>query len=262
MQEHEIFYTPYTKDEILTALQRALGDLTDAQVLALVRNEAAERETHEEIFSNAIGNLHVALSEETNARVDADRMLQNAIVRMLDSGAKNEIDVSAVQGQQINGITWTVDADSGTVTANGTATADSFFFLWPRNTDRVFSDTTVLSGAPAGGSMTTHELQAQVGSTAYRDFGSTVNVPAGTIRYITCCVRNGCTVADLTFRPMLCEASKWAVSQDYAPFCPSLLTVYRMIRSMMNTEQRMQPMRNEHADAESMLHEETEAENA
>ena len=79
MQEHEIFYTPYTKDEILTALQRALGDLTDAQVLALVRNEAAERETHEEIFSNAIGNLHVALSEETNARVDADRMLQNAI---------------------------------------------------------------------------------------------------------------------------------------------------------------------------------------
>ena len=232
MQEHEIFYTPYTKEEILTAFQRALGDLTDAQVLALVRNEAAEREAHEEIISDEFNSLHIALAAETNDRVDADRLTQNALVQALDSGDKNMLDLGTLQDQTIAGITWTVDADAGTITANGTASANSFFYIWANNSNVPADHATVLSGAPAGGSATAHELQAAIGSTVYHDYGETANVPAGTIRYVTCCVRSGNTVSDLVFRPMLCDAGKWALSPAYAPFCPSLQAVYRMLRSM------------------------------
>ena len=221
----EKFYTPYSKEEILNAFQRALGDLTNAQIFALVRNEAAARESQDE-------NLAQSLAAETAARTAAEAE-QNAVLLVLtDSAPKNAINAGTVTNRTINGITWTVNAEQGTVTANGTATGNSFCFLWASGTDVPFAYPTFLSGAPEGGSGTTHELQAAIGSVVYHDYGSGTEIPAGTIHYITCCVRSGRTVTDLVFRPMLCPSALCPDPPQYVPYCPTLPELYRMILDM------------------------------
>ena len=75
----EKFYTPYSKEEILNAFQRALGDLTDAQIFALIRNEAAARESQDE-------NLAQSLAAETAARTAAEAE-QNAVLLVLTDSA-------------------------------------------------------------------------------------------------------------------------------------------------------------------------------
>lgn len=171
------------------------------------------------------------LATETAAREAADAKHDAALVALIDSGAKNTINLSSIASQTINGITWTVDADSGTVTANGTATADSFFFILPRDSNVEYAYQTVLSGCPAGGSQSIYEIQAQIGSTSYRDFGNKVNVPAGVIRYIACAVRKNQVVSDLVFRPMLDDKAADAISDSFVPYCPTLSELYAMIRN-------------------------------
>ena len=235
----EKFYTPYSKTEILRAFERALGDLTDAQIFALVRNEASAREAADSTLTETVAAVSAdlaanyaradALSAEAAARAAADAG-QDAVLTVLADGApKNAVNAAAVSGQTTNGITWTVNAEQGTITANGTATGNSFFYLWAVGTNAEYAYPTRLTGSPAGGSAATHELQAAIGSTVYHDYGSGTEIPVGTIRYITCCVRNGCTVSNLVFRPMLCPAAIQPDPAQYVPYCPSLPELYRMI---------------------------------
>lgn len=266
----EKFYTPYSKAEILRALQRALGDLTDPEIFALIRNEQAAREAADIALDADISAVAAdlsanytradALAAETAARTAADTA-HDAVLAVLSDGApKNAVNAGAVTGQTVNGITWTVDAANGTVTANGTASGNSFFYLWPVGTNAQYAYPTVLSGSPAGGTAATYELQAAIGSTVYHDYGSGAEIPAGEIRYVTCCVRNGNTVSDLVFRPMLCPASLQPDPMQYIPYCPTLPELYRMIRAM---QQRSSAAALSHsADASEAVPPETEAADA
>ena len=130
----EKFYTPYSKAEILRALQRALGDLTDPEIFALIRNEQAAREAADIALDADISAVAAdlsanytradALAAETAARTAADTA-HDAVLAVLSDGApKNAVNAGAVTGQTVNGITWTVDAANGTVTANGTASGN------------------------------------------------------------------------------------------------------------------------------------------
>ena len=168
----------------------------------------------------------------TSDAVYQDQARQDALLaNLINSGAKNTIDLTPIASQTINGITWTVDADSGTVTANGTATADSFFFILPRDSNVEYTYQTVLSGCPAGGSQSIYEIQAQIGTTSYRDFGSSVSIPAGVIRYIAIAVRKNQVANNLVFYPMLCDAAVYAISDKFVPHCPPVRTLYETVRS-------------------------------
>ena len=158
----EKFYTPYSKTEILRAFERALGDLTDAQIFALVRNEASAREAADSTLTETVAAVSAdlaanyaradALSAEAAARAAADAG-QDAVLTVLADGApKNAVNAAAVSGQTTNGITWTVNAEQGTITANGTATGNSFFYLWAVGTNAEYAYPTRLTGSPAGGS--------------------------------------------------------------------------------------------------------------
>lgn len=266
----EKFYTPYSKAEILRAFQRALGDLTDQEVFALVRSEEAARTAAVGTLTQEVSEIRADLTEhyataealeaESAARSEADTEHAAVLCVLADSAPKNAVNLGAVSGQTVNGITWTVDAVHGTVTANGTASGNSFFYLWVVGTNVQYAYPTVLSGSPAGGTSATYELQAAIGSTVYHDYGSGTEIPAGEIRYITCCVRNGCTVSDLVFRPMLCPAALQKEPVQYVPYCPTLPELYRMIQAMQQNHQTAAAAQT--ADASAELLPETEAEDA
>ena len=107
-----------------------------------------------------------------------------------------------------DGITWTVNGD-GTVTASGTATADSYFNVRQStagNRQHLDSGLTyVLSGCPASGSNTTYLLAFVCNSATFKDFGAgtTCSVNADDSGWISCIVRSGVTVSNLVFKPQL-----------------------------------------------------------
>ncbi|MBP3573853.1 MAG: hypothetical protein J6J71_04525 [Prevotella sp.] len=102
-----------------------------------------------------------------------------------------------------NGITWTVNAD-GSVTANGTATANTYFYFEKRNTSVIAPFDMTLSGCPSGGGYSTYELQVWLPGSQVSDLGESNLVPKG-FEYssIYAVVRPGCTVENVTFKPML-----------------------------------------------------------
>lgn len=160
---------------------------------------------------------------------------QNAVLaRVINTGAKNMLNVFAApaQTQPINGITWTVNSD-GTVTANGTASGNSWFYLTANPANIQYGVETVLSGCPEGGSATTWEIQCvKQGESTRSDYGSGTTQPDNySYKYIACCVRNGQTVTNLTFKAMVCASSVYAITHDYVPYSPTNAELYQMLAS-------------------------------
>lgn len=154
------------------------------------------------------------------------------IGKQVDVGAKNMLNVFEVQTPQaINGIAWTINPD-GTVTANGTATANSFLYLIPNNTNIAYNEETHISGCPAGGSASTYEIQvAMQGGTTYHDYGNGQTIPVDYVyRYFVCCVRSGVAVNDLVFRPMLTRSYQYLLSPVFVPYSPTNAALAALIR--------------------------------
>lgn len=105
-----------------------------------------------------------------------------------------------VKSKTVNGITFTVDSDDGTVTANGTATAGAFIdipFI------PIKSGIYWLTGAPAG-SVTSKWYQIVTGGTAYETGdGASYPLTAGTLYNIRIVVQKGKTADNLVFMPRL-----------------------------------------------------------
>jgi hypothetical protein len=170
----------------------------------------------------------VTALEENAAAQDA------ALIDLINSGAKNKLNVFAApaQTQPINGITWEVNSD-GTVTANGTASGSSWFYLTANPANIQYGVETVLSGCPEGGSATTWEIQcAMVGGSARSDYGKGMIQPHDySYRYIACCVRNGQTVTNLTFKPMVCAKTLYDITDAFVPYSPTNAELYQMLTS-------------------------------
>lgn len=157
-----------------------------------------------------------------------------ALVDIINSGAKNKLNVFAApsQTQPINGITWAVNSD-GTVTANGTASGNSWFYLTANPANIQYGVETVLTGCPSGGSATTWEIQcSQVGSSTRSDYGGGTTQPSDySYRYVACCVRSGQTVTNLTFKPMVCASSVYAFTSAFVAYSPTNAELYQMLTS-------------------------------
>ena len=113
-----------------------------------------------------------------------------------------------------NGVTFTDNGD-GSITVNGTATADTLFFLKSLQSGYIRAGTYTLTGCPKGGSATTY---CQVlGSSDYRDFGNgiTRTYPADIKQNVFIKIYSGYTANNLVFKPML-ELGNTAT--DYEPY--------------------------------------------
>lgn len=111
----------------------------------------------------------------------------------------------------INGVTFTDNGD-GTITANGTATQNAYYYLDNNsgNAHNTLGKNVWLSGCPAGGSLQTYVLQwfNYDGSlSAARDFGKGINFTvseASADNYnIVIVIMTGVTANNLVFRPMV-----------------------------------------------------------
>lgn len=132
---------------------------------------------------------------------------------MNNMGAKNLIpqpygNVDIGETTIKNGITYTVNAD-GSITCNGTATADSRFgvIIGTVSTEKIPNGTLVtLSGCPQGGASSTYSLYTQNVNNFDYGNGNTFAWDSS-IGGIAILIKNGTTVNNITFKPMLRLAS-------------------------------------------------------
>lgn len=130
--------------------------------------------------------------------------------------------------ETINGITFTDNGD-GTITADGTATADAYFYCARDNkTEGLFlcKGTYTISGCPAGGSNNTYAFKAiaNVNGLYASDYGSGATGTAASTASCTgvaIVVRSGVTVTNLTFKPQIEVGS---VATEYEPYrCQTII---------------------------------------
>ena len=132
-----------------------------------------------------------------------------------------------------NGIKFTYN-DDGSVTCNGTATADTNYIYTvtlPQNASFI------LSGCPTGGSKSTYSLFARDTATwsiVYFDTGSSRTVKTGnyTTWQVAIRISNGQTVNDMTFYPMLRNAVTYANDTSYEPYSDDLQTQIDNLNAM------------------------------
>lgn len=158
--------------------------------------------------------------------------LQNGISFVIDTGGKNRVQPTATS-QTVNGIDWTVNAD-GTISATGTATANSYITIQVLAADSVFDGSYYLSGCPAGGGNSSYALYVARGSYTKYDYGNGVVLSQSTDglnKNLLAIVYSGQTVNNLIFRPMICKKSLYDISPDFAPYCPTLAELYALVKS-------------------------------
>ena len=123
-----------------------------------------------------------------------------------------------------NGITWTDNGD-GTVTANGTATSASVFYMVHNTSEPIQAEKCkyTLSGCPSGGSPSKYAVRLYESTKSLPILCTDIGAGAvfdnsnGNILGIAtaCVIYKGTTVENLTFKPMLVKGSHKC---DYAPY--------------------------------------------
>lgn len=172
-----------------------------------------------------------------------------AVIKAVDEGAKNNLYFNSIGNAGSawsnpythNGITYTFLAD-GAISAYGTAssTENSFCYLGLNNVkvniDELCDGSHVLAGCPSGGSTSTWRMyvtKSRYGN--YSDTGTGVLLPdKSTYSGILVCafVSKGVTIpqnSPIVFKPMICTAADWAVSQKFVTYCPTNRELYEMI---------------------------------
>ena len=243
----EKFYTPYSREEILTAFRRALGDLTDTQVFALVADEAEQRAAEDDVLSDAIAAINAdlaanyvrsfALDAETAARTAADQQQCAALTGLIDSGAKNVLDLTNAQSVTVNGVTFTVNSDCS-VTCTGQAAATAFF----STAVTVPAGQYVFSGMPEDGSAATYRQELRVTPTGNvfttneSAAGSALTVANAWSGYFNIRVAAGYDFGSgKTLHPMICTAAATNISRAYVPYRPSWDEMWAAIRALQQT---------------------------
>ena len=134
--------------------------------------------------------------------------------------------------QTINGITFTVNRD-GSITANGTATADAILILVtstsnPELRNVLMGNQITISGCPSGGSSTTYDLrifQYADANTYLMDYGSGITATFTNAELpfnVAILIRSGVSVSNLVFRPQIELGS---TASDFQPYTNTLHAV-------------------------------------
>ena len=136
-----------------------------------------------------------------------------------------------------NGLTFVIN-DDGSVTVNGTANANSFFYLIQKNSalgNLIYGKEVKLTGCPEGGSASTYSLRSlsvDGSSGAVADLGegrvfTYTNTEKSASIYIA--ISNGMTVTDLTFYPMLKYAE--IIDDTFETYKPTLMEQIEELRA-------------------------------
>ena len=177
--------------------------------------------------------------------------LTPAAIKAVDEGAKNLLNCSltAVKSDSYNsggsyqftwngnvctsarGVTFTINSDNSIDVVATSVTADVWFRL--KQNFQYDIGSYVISGCPSGGSTTTYFIESDKLNT--RDTGSSVVIERSSTYTdnIFLVVKAGTTFTG-TFKPMICTAADWAVSQKFVPYAPTNRELYDMIQALQN----------------------------
>lgn len=157
---------------------------------------------------------------ENGIKTNDDKLLGNAPMGniVVDSiKSKNVLPINA-NSTTFRGITYIVNKDK-TISVNGTATGgDSELYLRTRADAPFEAGTYTLTGCPSGGSSSTYNIYISPSIANSRsDVGSgvTLTLQENETNIIKIIVKNGTTVNNLLFKPML---EKGSTATDYAPY--------------------------------------------
>jgi hypothetical protein len=154
------------------------------------------------------------------------------IGELADSGAKNLLNPAAAVGYvgqsgypiSKSGITYTLDANSETITLSDTATSVSTL----RIPITLSPGTYHVSGIPSGGSDSSYradlrEAGGNVFITNDFDYGSGFSFTLSATTSLDYCIRvaNGYNPSSVVVSPMICTEAAWSVSQQFVKYRPS-----------------------------------------
>lgn len=215
--------TGLTETEIRTAFSRALNDMTDAEIGALVSEETVSRQ-------QADAQLHNALAAETTARQTADTAIQsdaakqlNALTAQINGGAKNRMPVES--GTASSSVSW--------FQANGLSIPAGQYIVFFRNMESDDTDAATCRGIffDANGGNASSYFQIPRGQDVFAEV--TITTDAKSLR-INQSDTVGHSAGDtMSFSgAMICRKSDWDISHDFVPYCPTMPELYQMILSL------------------------------
>ena len=166
----------------------------------------------------------------------------DALVGLIDSGAKNVLNTRAMQTQTASGTTCTCTVNSDfsmTLTGKNTGSSAVFFSIpvsFPKG-DYYFT------GMPGTGSSSTYRMELRTNSTmgnVYKTVES--NLPVDISRdsdwsgYFNIRVASNYDFGStgVTVKPMICSKIAWLISNTYVPYIPSMAQMYDMIQAIQN----------------------------
>ena len=173
---------------------------------------------------------------------------RNALVAIVDGGAKNVIQFDAIGNSTISGSTFTsagvqftlnadysitaerVESDSGNAICNLRLNGASFYI------DDYCDGDYVITGCPADGSLTSYNIAVVQSGGGYevRDLGEGADLidrQTATNIYVSLRVQSSFS-GTITFKPMICSAAALAISSAYQPFRPSYQELYERVLAL------------------------------
>lgn len=159
-------------------------------------------------------------------------VLTPAAIKAVDEGAKNKLKNSAASATSGEAV-FTVNSD-GSVSVYTTATTTASRTLTITGTaDNCYVNTgDIITGNPT----TNLDVAIQYGIGSSGNIANynpdeqyhTITV-SGIVRYCLISIRSGVSISQsspLVFKPMICTAQDWAVSQKFVPYCPTNRELY------------------------------------
>lgn len=168
-----------------------------------------------------------------------DTAVRAALKTAVNGGAKNKFckQTDRPSTATENGVTLTWQTD-GTIALNGTASAQTTFYLGLGYDGGDFVTGDILSGVPAGSSGLTLCIQLAVSPyTKYaNDTGNGATIPAtvvsGSPYRILLVIASGTNTAGMIVKPMICSPELWALDHAYQPYAPTNRELYEMFIAM------------------------------
>ena len=187
--------------------------------------------------------LTTAQLDAVNSGITAAKLANDeaALVELVDNGAKNKLKNTAVT-QTVGEVVYTVNSDR-TISAYTTATttANRTLLITTQDDNCYVNAGELITGNPN----TSLDVVMQYG------IGSSGNIAnympneeyhvievSGYIRYFSISIRSGVTIpqsSPLVFKPMVCTKAAWDTSQNYVPYCPSMVEMYQMILALQQS---------------------------
>lgn len=160
-----------------------------------------------------------------------------ALAEVIDAGPKNLLANSA-STTTTGKVTFTVNADKSiTITSAGDNTQASIAIA---SNYSLPDGKYIVSGSEGTGTTTdTFAMWVKVGSAgsvSVGEQGRVIEVDGTATITVTIIVRAAQTVADVTFKPMICTIPDWNISRKYVPYQPSYAELVARVKALENPE--------------------------